>query len=192
MLLDGKPLAGQSVRLRSMASSTFRQTLSQSQSTDTQGRIAHALAPGRYRVETRLAGEDGKKHWVYSTFSCVVPPGGNVDHVFHLSWCRLKLRILDAAGKPVAGREFRVVGEGVYVRLQPTDANGELILDPVPVSGPFQLATWPKGYEDRDKQTAYIRANQEGRRWMDLLIKLGPLDPRAGEGGKTVELRLPR
>ncbi len=152
---------------------------------DAQGSIDVALLPGRYRATISL-GSDQRillPQWVDIT------AGGIIDQDLHVRHVRLVLRILDDQGAPVVGRVFTLrstTDSHLHQSSHTTDAGGELVLDPAPLS-PFELLTWPGSLMAPELRAALVTQGQEAieRTW----IRLGPLVAPADASEQTVELR---
>ncbi len=150
ILVDGSPLANGSLEIRPDAGTTKdavplnlngRPTIlgvrGTQGSTDALGHFEIPLVRGRYALHAVIQKEDGssvrlKAPWVEIT------PGVARDEVFVLRHIRLRVRVLDSRGEPVAKRRCSIEDYGRHR----TDAAGWITLDPAPLE-PFLLRVQP-------------------------------------------------
>lgn len=131
------------------------------------------VPPGKYRL--RVMGrrsESDAQVVMLSSDTVQLDPGTEVVRDFRLERRPVRLRVLDAAGVPAAGRAVRVVwAETVWPRYDlETGADGALVIDPAPPST-FHLDVWPDA----------IVGDQEAA------VRCGPVTPVPG----VVDVRLP-
>ena len=110
-----------------------------------QGRFTAQLLPGSYHVGVDVndpAWANERRAWCGE--SILVAAGRDQTRTFQIQRRKLRVRVLDAAGKPVAKKTFEVEApKPWYVDDVTTDADGWLTIDPAP-DGAVQLSCAPK------------------------------------------------
>lgn len=90
---------------------------------------AENLPPGSYTAEARWTAADGSSRRLRSRNAVELPPGGQATGTFEFARLKLRLRITDAAGKPLAGVPTKP-GRAPSAALAPqTDAEGWVEFD---------------------------------------------------------------
>ncbi len=134
--LDGAPLAGAQLFVRRIEPQWAARATA-----DERGVVEKVLAPGEYDVLLAIAAQPGPGwHMLPLPDRLQVAAGGSHDYAVAARIRTMRIRLLDAAGKPVAGRRLKVEGQRQYFRVGglATDAAGEIEITPAPY-GPFTL-----------------------------------------------------
>ena len=157
--------------------------------TDHQGRFTVELFPGRYRASAAFA-QVGKTNGarIQSPEEVEVVAGGRIACDFHLAGARLTIRVLAPDGKtPVTDMRLFVhfLSNRLRIRPAPTDARGEVTLDPVP-PGRIELRAFPRGFESTRARRASLR---EGKRVKTF--PAGAIEVPPGETQVTRTIVLP-
>jgi len=120
-----------------------------------------------------------------------VVAGRTVAQTFHLQSATLRVRLLDAAGQPVAAVPIELrdaAGKGRQ-QLPPTDADGWTSGEIEPE--PFRAAVLPRRLQDQQAMQEFWRANAGNPDALATVrIALGEVQAVAG-ATKEFELRLP-
>jgi len=199
VMLDGTPAAGARVALRGtvrqddgprvfagrvMAAAAALLVCT----ADTGGEIVADLVPGTYGL-TVLPRDAQPWQDIASPEPIVVAPGADLETTRALRRIRLRVRVLDADGRPARERTFFLLGEGLAPRPPLlADRDGLLLVEPAPLV-PFVLATWPPELATADAQRAIV---QQGREAMErTMLRVGPILVAGDEADAARELRLP-
>jgi hypothetical protein len=194
VLLDGAAAAHVRTALRGAPpegnTATGAEATTLVEQTDAHGALAAELLPGRYRLSlvmerrTPLSANE-----IVSPDEIVITAGGHTEHTFVMRRLRVRVRIVDGQGMPVAGRPFHVQGASILPTMPlQTDADGVLVIDPAPL-GAFHLQTWPP---ELDSPAAKFALLQRGREALaQAMLRLGPIEVPAGKAEAAVELALP-
>lgn len=105
------------------------------------GVVEKVLAPGEYDVLLAIAAQPGPGwHMLPLPDRLLVVAGGSHDYAVAARIRTMRIRLPDAAGKPVANQRVKVEGQRQYFRVGglSTDAAGEVEITPAPY-GPFTL-----------------------------------------------------
>jgi hypothetical protein len=152
--------------------------------TDDRGAFAAvAIQPGRYRV-----GIDNQKsgrlrpRWLVSAADVEVPPGGTVDRVFRVEFGKLRLRLTDKNGNPVAKQYLSLHHKrGASTSGATTGDDGRVEIDPIS-AGIYTVGVFPRVKAEPGRLKA-PRRNQE--------IVLGEVTVAAGAAVTEVTLTVP-
>jgi protocatechuate 3,4-dioxygenase beta subunit len=154
---------------------------------------------GRFRVMVRgnsqslvWAKQDGQR-WttLRSAEDVAMTPGQTAQATFTLSSGALKVRLVDAAGEPVAKVSVLLRGAMKHsmLSLPPTDAAGRTSTEGE--VGTFDARVLPKSLQDQQALTAFYQAHAgEPDPTAAVMVSLGVVTLRTGETTE-VELRLP-
>ena len=156
-------------------------------------------AEGRFRATVRgtsqavvWAQQNGDR-WsqLRSAETVAVQPGQPTQATFTLSSGTLKVRLLDAAGAPVAKVSvlLRGAAKNAMLALPPTDADGRSTTDGE--VGTYDARVLPKSLQEQKALMAFYQAHAgEADPTAAVLIPLGVVAMRSGETTE-IELRLP-
>ncbi|HEX6812954.1 MAG TPA: sigma-70 family RNA polymerase sigma factor [Planctomycetota bacterium] len=158
---------------------------------------------GRFRIRTRagtirlaVSGLDPEKlatqtAWVYSLTSVFLPAGSRLVQDFAVETCGLRLRVLDAAGQPVAGVSLFLHGSGADLQhgTEPSDADGRITCKVEAAS--FAVQVLPAKLQTEEGRVQFLRETKSSP--SALASQRLPLGNVTGVPGKTTELevRLP-
>lgn len=165
--LDGAPLPNAQLFLRRAAPQWSGRA-----NADQRGRVDKRLAPGEYDVLLAIAAQPGPGwHMLPLPDRLQVVAGGTHEYTVDARLRTMRIRLLDAAGEPVAGQRVKIEGQGQYFRVGglSSDANGWVEIAPAPY-GPFQLLLLGEGPQDP--------------------VRAGPFELRADHDRGQVEFRL--
>lgn len=134
--LDGAPMAGAQLFVRRIEPHSAARATA-----DERGIVEKALAPGTYDVLLAIAAQPGPGwHMLPLPDRLQIVAGGTHDYTVAARIRTMRIRLLDAAGRPVAGRRVKVEGQRQYFRVGglSTDEAGRVEITPAPY-GPFTL-----------------------------------------------------
>jgi RNA polymerase sigma-70 factor (ECF subfamily) len=198
VLVDGEPFANATVHVRyrrpglawgktELAEATPAPIL-----TEADGRFSIEAPPGEYSVQVQVQVPDGKGGTakLRTDQFVAVAAGAAAEATFALQRRTLRVRVLRADGTPAADRKFSALQDRSIEAVGVTDGDGWLEIASVPV-GAFDLVAWPLELADVDAQTEYMRAHPYPQ-WLDVLVRIGPLQMESGQSRAEIERRLPR
>lgn len=106
--------------------------------------LARELPPGNYRADASWKTPDGKRRTLQSTNLLELRPGEEASGTFHFARLRLRLRLLDSSGAPLAGVGVRRIWFDPESAVMTSDADGWVELDWMsPGPNQFQLIGEP-------------------------------------------------
>jgi protocatechuate 3,4-dioxygenase beta subunit len=184
VLHNGKPLINTRVRMVAQASWA-------SATTDAEGRCHATLRPGEYTLQWPR--ELGVRRWIQLTAPehVAVVRGRTASATFDLRSATVRVRLLDAQGKPVAGVpiELRDAAGAQRRMLQATAADGT-VEEELEVE-PMQASVLPRRLQSNEAQMEVYRNNARAADpFAGLRVALGTVLAVQGTTA-TVELRLP-
>ncbi|MCA8949580.1 MAG: carboxypeptidase regulatory-like domain-containing protein, partial [Planctomycetes bacterium] len=194
VLVDGEPLRSGAVALlyrregQHFGSQPIGETALPLR-TDGDGHLVASLPPGDWAIEATVPGRNGGTAKLRNEQVAAVAPAATTECTFVLQRRTLQVRILCADGSPAKERRFSIMQEHYWAAAGTTDADGRLALESPP-TGAFELVTWPPELAEQSAQTAYIKQHPYPQ-WLDVLVRIGPVQIPSGHSEATVELRLP-
>ncbi len=143
--------------------------------TDGAGRFRFRGLPGRYNVVARDS-RAGNRRKLAQPSDIRIGPDETFRSHFDVETSTTTIRIVDVAGKPVAGvsgiRVYRTGSQSLVTTLGPTDKDGRIVL-PNFETGSFELIVMPKRLGSVNSQIRFAMKTKSTTALNALRIKLG-------------------
>jgi protocatechuate 3,4-dioxygenase beta subunit len=193
VLHNGAPLANTQIVVYGALGAGLGGNPAHSSEQVTTDAVGHFTAAVRGTSQWVMWSRQAATGWVMlrSAEKVAVPPGQRVSATFTLTSGTARVRLLDAAGAPVAKVSvlLRVGSSQAVVSLPPTDAEGWAAHECE--AGTYEAQVLPRTLQDRKALSEFYRANAgTSDALAAALVSLGTLTVHAGATNST-ELRLP-
>ena len=165
--------------------------------TDDHGGFSTTLLWGPYRLGVTLHdaawGKGGRD--VFASEELVVAAGQEVRRTFRIDRRSLRVRLLDAGGKPLALTQTRLRTSRAWpflghVQWQRTDEQGWLVVDPAPTVE-VRLLLWPDKLKTEAARKLWSKENPEQDVW-EQMVEAGRARMPDGQSRAEVTVRMSR
>lgn len=188
VLHNGHPLANAELLLSCHRQGGYSDSLKAE--TDGDGRFSVRLAAGTFELMLRRDAGDGTTLYLRAQRAVEVSPGSTANPTFHIDTGTLRLRLLDAQGRPIAGVPLRLLDPDGRERhvLPKTDAQGLVTceLD----TGSFTVSVLPRRLLDDGARHLYINEHPGTDPFAAVRLPLGEVQVTRGSP-TAAELHLP-